>query len=485
MTISDDAMKSLEARGLDIETADRMGWASTRRDGRECIVIPFVRGERTLRSKVRNIDGEKYFSQLAPGGEQSAWNEDVLRDDSLLGQPLIITEGEFDALTAIQCGFERTISVPNGAPAPREGAGPLRMDGRYEWLGSLSPLLTRLRCPEIIIAADDDEPGAQLLHDLANLLERFRCKFLVYPKRPEGDGRCKDLNEVLQRYGPKGVVETISRAQWIKVDGVYQMGDLPPAPAPLKFDIGFACLGENYKMRLGDLVVVTGVPGLGKTTFVNDLCCRVAWRHNLRIGWASFEQMPQRDHRRNLRSWHAEKLMKHMSADELTAADAWIEDRHRFIVPNDDDDVTLDWLLDRMEIAVVQHGCNVLVIDPWNEMDHVREVVETLTEYVGRAIKTYRRFARRMQVHVIVVAHPAKLQKVEGRYKPPTLYDISDSANWYNKCDLGLIVHRESEEFTDVKVQKSRYHDEIGKPGEVRMAFCADDRRFRELERLA
>jgi hypothetical protein len=40
-------------------------------------------------------------------------------------------------------------------------------------------------------------------------------------------------------------------------------------------------------MRLGDFVVITGVPGLGKSTFANDLCCRVAYNHGLKIGWAS------------------------------------------------------------------------------------------------------------------------------------------------------------------------------------------------------
>jgi twinkle protein len=67
----------------------------------------------------------------------------------------------------------------------------------------------------------------------------------------------------------------------------------------------------------------------------------------------------------------------------------------------------------------------------------------------------------------------------------PTLYDISDSANWYNKCDLGLIVHRENADDTIIKVQKSRYHEEIGRPGEVRMHYGRDDRRFKEQERLA
>jgi RecA-family ATPase len=70
--------------------------------------------------------------------------------------------------------------------------------------------------------------------------------------------------------------------------------------------------------------------------------------------------------------------------------------------------VTLDWMLDRMEVAVVRHGVQVIVIDPWNEMDHTRARDETMTEYVGRAIKALKRFARKFQVHLIVIAHPTK-----------------------------------------------------------------------------
>jgi twinkle protein len=342
---------------------------------------------------------------------------------------------------------------------------------------------------------------------------RARCKYLTYPKAPReqrerlGRDRCKDLNEVLQFYGAKGVVETINRAQWLQVDGVYRMGDLPPLPAPQVFDIGFRLLSENYRMRLSDFVVITGVPGLGKSTFANDLCCRAALNHGLKIAWASFEQAPQRDHRRALRSWYgvakddrldidpvertAADLREgcpdfRMTREQIEEADAWIDRQMVFIVPGEDDDVTLDWMLDRMEAAVVRYGVQVVVIDPWNEMDHSRNRDETMTEYVGRAIKALKRFAKKFQVHLIVIAHPTKSTKdQDGKYRMPTLYDISDSANWYNKCDLGIIVHRESADDTLIKVQKSRYHDVIGRPGEVRMHYSKDERRFIETERAA
>jgi len=147
-------------------------------------------------------------------------------------------------------------------------------------------------------------------------------------------------------------------------------------------------------------------------------------------------------------------------------------------VPNEDEDVTLEWMLDKAEAAVIQHGCKVIVIDPWNEMDHARSREESLTEYTGRAIKALRRFARKLMVHVVIVAHPAKQQKDDkGDYRVPTLYDISDSAHWYNKADIGVVVHRYPD-FTLIRVAKSRYHDLIGTPGDEEADFVFEQRRF-------
>ena len=48
-------------------------------------------------------------------------------------------------------------------------------------------------------------------------------------------------------------------------------------------------------------------------------------------------------------------------------------------------------------------------------------------------------FSKLYNVLVFLVAHPRKLQKGEI----PTLYDISGSANFYNKTDYGFTVHRD------------------------------------------
>lgn len=491
MTMTDKVLDRLAARGLDVELASRLGFGSARRDGGDCLVIPFLRNGEVVRRKYRAFDateGKPKWSQ-DKGGLKVAFNEDCLRDDTLIGQPLIITEGEFDAVAAIQAGFPRTISVPDGAPPPGERTkADLEAGVKYDWLKDIWPLLTKERVGEIILAADGDENGAALLQDLSVLLGRSRCKFLTYP-RPKVQGeheRCKDLNEVLLDWGAKGVVETVGRAQWVKATGVYRMSELPPLPPMQIFEPRLRLFAENFKLRLGDFSVITGTPGFGKTSFANDILCGIACDNHLTVAWASFEQEPQRDHRRALRSWFCRAPEWTLDATQLSEADRWIDANHVLLIPSEDEDASLDWLVEKMELAAVRFGARIFVVDPWNELEHDLRPNETETQYTGRAIRVLKRFAKAFQVHVCVIAHPTKSVKdADGNYKMPTLYDIAGSANWYNKCDLGVVVHRANQDETIIKVQKSRYHEIIGHPGEVKMHFSKDERRYVEIERVA
>lgn len=449
----------LEARGLDVEMLVRLGVETSDRLGSDCIAIPYFEGGQVVNRKYRTLAGPKRFSQEA-GARKVFWNVDVIADPTLSDHPLIITEGEPDAFTAIQCGFPRTVSVPDGAPAEEIGD---KETAKYTFLENAPQALRDVK--EIILCVDGDEAGANLLHDLALRLGKARCKWVRYPKS------CKDLNDALRQYGPKGVTETIARAQWIAVPGVYRMSDLPPLPAKKAHRIGLPVLDEHYRLRLGDLAVYTGIPGHGKSTLINEVCCRMAENYGWPTVFASFEQQPQTDHRRNLRTWFNQKLVINQSEAELAAADEWIERMFSFIVPDEDDDVTLKWTLERCSAAIVRHGARIVVIDPWNEMDHDRPPDMSLTEYTGFAIKQFRKLARKHLVHVIVAAHPVKLKKLDsGDFSIPTLYDISDSSHWYNKSEVGLIVHR-SQSGTVIRIAKSKDHNEIGTPGDVQVEF--------------
>lgn len=447
----------LEARGLDIELLERLGIASCERHGPDTIAIPYHSGETVVGTKYRTIAGDKVFSQEI-GSAQILYNRDCLLDRTLYGQPVVICEGEIDCWSALQCGFVRSVSVPAGAPSTEVGD---RASAKYDFIADMPEL------PEdtvFILAVDSDGPGQALRADLALRLKARRCKSVKYPQG------CKDLNDALRIFGPKGVVASLNRAEWI-VGNVYRMSDAPLPPPAQPYDSGFPGLAPHYRLRLGDFCVATGVPSSGKTTFVQDLCCRMVQAHRWPVCFASFEESLH-DLRTKLRSWHGGGLAKDLDVESMGRADAWIDQFFSFIVPDDDSYPTLEWVLERFAASALRYGTRLYVLDPWNEVEHDRPDGITLTEYVGAAIRQLKAFARKYEAHLIVVAHPAKLRRdADGHYPVPTLYDISDSAHWYNKADVGVVVHRKSEEETMIRIAKSRFHNLIGKPGDVSVRY--------------
>jgi twinkle protein len=210
----------------------------------------------------------------------------------------------------------------------------------------------------------------------------------------------------------------------------------------------------------------------------------MAVRHGWQTVFASFEQVPQRDHRRFLRTWYSAKLVVHQTPEEIDKADTWINQHFLFVAPGDDDEPTLEWVLERLSTAVVRHGVKIAVVDPWNELDHQRPDGMTTTDYIGHALRVLKRFARKHSILVIVVAHPVKMRRLQdGRFPTPCLYDISDSAHWKNRCDVGVVVQRETEEITIVRVEKVRYHDEVGKPGDAYVKYIWQRATFEAAEK--
>lgn len=470
MSLSDRHLKLLVDRGLDSETVHRFGVESSLKLGTNCIAFPFLRAGRTINHKYRTLGETPKKFCMDTDAELCFWNEGAISDLGLEHLPLIITEGELDALSALQCGYIRTVSVPNGAPATQVGVSESR---RYAFIETAPGVLKDVK--EIILATDSDEPGINLMNDLAIRLGRGRCKWVKYPKG------CKDLNDALQAYGDRGVTESIARAQWIDVPGLYRMNELPPITDPEACDIGIVGLEKHYRMRIGDMAVVTGIPGHGKTSFLNEVAGRMALK-----GWpvvfASFEQRPQTNHRRQLRTFHSGRLQLDMTTEETAAADAWIAQMFSFIVVSEDEDPTLDWVMERLATAVSRHGARLAIIDPWNELDHHRATNESETDYANYALRRLIKFARKMQIHLIIAAHPAKMQRgKDGKIPIPSLYDIAGSAHWNNRPDVGVIIHRTDETTTLIRVEKARYA-EIGVRGDLYGSFAPERARYNMIE---
>lgn len=468
MGLNSQVLNWLESRHLDVEIAVKLGIESceNQRGGENVIKFPFKINGEVVNNKYRRLPKNGFWQDKE--AVKCFWNYDVITDPSLESVPLVITEGEIDAITAIQCGFIRTVSVPDGAPNKEMGRD-TRTD-KYAFLDHARAALKDIK--EIIIAVDSDQAGKALANDLAIRLGKARCKWVKYPRG------CKDLNETLEKYGPRGVTEVFNRAEDFKIEGLYCMKDLPPYADKKVYTTGKEWLDPHYKIRMGDFCVITGIPGHGKSTLVNDIYCESIKKHGWRVAIASFEQHPQADHQRALREWYCQKPVYLTPKEELEEADEWINEHFVFIVPDDEDLANLSWCLDKCAAAVVRYNCKIIVIDPWNELDHDCPPDMSLTEYTGTAIKQFKRMAKSMDCHMVVVAHPTKLMPNQE----PTLYSISDSAHWANKADVGLVVYKPKMDsnFAEVRIVKSRYFEEIGEPGTVPTRYDRLTRRFLE-----
>lgn len=417
----------LEARGISADLASKFGLETTIRDGVAWLSVPYVEQGRTINHKYRLTSEKRH--QMDQGAPLCLWNHDCLIEES--DKPVVICEGEWDAMVAAARGW-RAVSVPNGAP-PTETPDVANAK-RYEYLWRARDVLNRVK--SFILATDDDEAGRALRADLASLLGADRCSFLEYPFPS------KDLNEVLLDHGSEAVSKALNNAKTYPVRGLYSMSDFPDVPQVRGLSVGIACLEGKIEIVPATLTVLTGYANMGKST-VMDTVIANAIRQEVTCCIAAFETMPKPILRNDIaRAIIGCSEYEFADHPERKAAYQAIE-KHLKIISNAIDEeleFDIDMFLELAKIAVIRDGARLVVLDPWNELEHRRRKDETLTEYVGRAIRAIKRFVRVHKVAVWIVAHPTKPQK--GTNAIPSLYDISDSANWANKADYGLSYHR-------------------------------------------
>lgn len=470
------AVSWLESRGIWEETALRYGARSARyRDAaREVIAFPFIEDEKIVQEKFRELPKVKFWQHK--DRRKIFMNADVLKDPALRREvdpePLIIVEGELDLYSLLQHGFAFSVSVPDGAPPEQSisgradgKSGEAEQSGKFEFVYEARELLRDIK--QFVLAVDNDGPGRALSGHLVRLLGAGRCSFVEYP---EG---CKDLNDVLVKLGADAMADVIDAAKPYPVRGLYRLSDYPSVDRLQTMSSGWELLDRCFLPFPGEFIVVTGIPSHGKSTWVMNLLANLSTNYGIRSAVFSPEMRVVPSMRDMLRGIYTNKAYEAAATPE---ADAWIQDSFVFIGadPNQrgaDDDFDLPWVMDRCQDAVLRDGVRLLLIDPWNEVEHAIPKGYSVTEYVGAAIRQLRKFALSYNLIVIVVAHPSKPDKRKnGSYLPPSLYDISDSAHWYNKADHGIVVHRNREDVTSIMVVKSR-HREAGVRGNVRMKF--------------
>lgn len=489
--VSEPIKKWFEGRGISEAVLLRNGigyeqvWMPGCEEGTKvgAIMFPYRRKGETVNIKYRTHD--KRFRQ-----ERGCEKVYFGLDDIEGAKDIIVVEGEMDKLSLEEAGFKNVVSVPDGAPAKVKDEIPDE-DRKFEYVWNCKDYFETAN--RIILAVDNDEPGAALAEELARRYGKHRCWRVNWPDTH--DILCKDANETLTLHGPQTLRECIEGAEPYPIkslvspsrylEAVHRLWRGESAKA---FSTGWQRMDEFYKVRPGELCVVTGFPGSGKSQFIDALCMNLVENHDWKIAICSFENPPEN---------HLTKMLElktrapfwpgpthRITEPEINEYMRWIEDHYIFI-RDEEDSPTIDWILETARMAVLRHGIRGLVIDPYNEIEHKRHNGQTETEYVSEILSKVKRFAQNSGVHVWFIAHPAKPQRFQGKVVSPTLFDISGSSHWVNKADVGIVVIRNYDDDhkleTSIRIDKVRFK-EVGHVGEVLMEYQVVSGRYLALK---
>lgn len=428
----DTAIEFMKSRGISEQIAKRYE-ITTKPDQDNVIVFPF-----------RNEDGAltfvKYRNSTFVKGETQGSKEWCEADTQPIlfgmnhckdGGTLVMTEGQIDSLSLAEVGIDNAVSVPTG----KNG---------FTWIPYCWNFLAKF--DELIVFGDREGENITLLDEMK---KKFHGTVKFVP--PEAYHGYKDANELLQAEGPDAVRDAVKAATIVPDDFIKELKDITQNEADNEpvFQTGIKRLdGMTGGLYPGQLVILTGERGRGKSTFASQLVVNAA-----AAGTKSFiysGEMPNA----SVKEWIERQIAgpdcinleilpsgyekTHINAMYLEQIAAWHDGMIYLydtdaLVSTEDEGVEKD-LLGKVRKAIVQYGCRFIVID--NLMTALDDNL-SFDIYRQQAVfvKKLKRLAARFGVVILLIAHPKKASKDSKGFEND---DVLGSSNITNFADIIL-----------------------------------------------
>lgn len=336
--------------------------------------------------------------------------------------PIIITEGEIDAMTLWQAGFKNVV----GATAGADSFDPIWFD----------QLMSR---DKIYLAYDNDAVGQKGAYDTAVRLGLDRCYLMEVPKLKE----VKDWNDLLQKNPAKFKARVKKAYESAKAYSMLNVFTLKETFEELDLydeleDEGLPTPWESFdrisgRMQPGDFVVLSSPPKLGKTSLALNISTFLSKKHKIPTLFWCLESRPPRLLERviaNVVGVPTERITK----NERTLARAKLRNAPLYFGWNPHA-VGTEQMFELLNFAVRRLGIKLLVFD------HLQFLIRSDDNTVNETSNASRRFkflAEELGITVILIAHPRKI----NLKKPMNYYDLRDSSSVPGDADRIWILYR-------------------------------------------
>jgi len=390
-------------------------------------------------------EGKKGFKMVSDA-QKIPYNLDNIRTT----KEAIIVEGEIDALSFVESGIWNVVSSPNGSTIGNVNLDWL--DDTYEYFENKE---------KIYLALDNDEPGQNVTKELIRRLGAERCYLVKFSD-------CNDANEYLKKYGKEKLSVILENAIQCPLENVEKYNDIKQdlhdfylnGSAP-GYGIGLPNFDNIFTTYTKQYIVVTGIPTHGKSDFVDQMTIGYNMQYDWKVAYVSPENKPTYLHVDKI----ARKIagFKPKTENELNSY-AWtnVEERinNNFYFVEYEDGYDLKKALLKGAELVKRKGIKCLVIDPFNKIRLKESWGKNINDYTSDYLIEIDDFCRKYNCLVILVAHPVKMNKVNGVTPEPDFYSIKGGGEFYDMSYHGLLVHRNFDnQTTKVRVLKVKFQN--------------------------
>ena len=465
VAITEGDFNALHDRGISLTTAKKYGVRSVVNSSNEVSrhFYPYYNGSEEVAYKTRFVN-DKGFTASGPISECGLFGQQTVGDKG--GKYITITEGECDAMAAYELLGSKwpVVSVKNGAQGAEKD-----VKSQIEFLEKFD---------NIVICFDADKPGQEAAKKVARLLKPNKAKIMVMP-----DGH-KDANDMLRKNQHGSYVNSWWNAKTYTPSGVMNVSENKDKyhNRVKKKAIPYPWEGLNKKLeglRTGELVLVAGGTGLGKTAVTRELEHWLIKQTEDNIGIVALEEDWTRTvdgilsieanaklHIDRIREEHSREeldiLFDDLFVDNENNDRVWI---HAHFGSND-----IDGIFSKLRYMIVGCECK------WVVIDHLHMMVSATLEgderrSIDSIMTRLRSLAEETGAGLILVSHLRRIDGNKGHEKGAET-DLShlrgsQSIAQLSDCVITLERNQQADDpvvasTTRVRILKSRYTGDVG-----------------------
>lgn len=407
-----------------------------------------------IKTEYEALSDEEKAKRNPPAKEWAMGNTEPIlygMNNVSFNKPLVICEGEIDALSLYQAGVTNVVSVPSGAK---------NMDwitNAWSWLQGFN---------QIVLFGDSDEPGLEMVQNLSKRLGEDRCMRpeeypeLIYMGKDYGR-ICKDANEILMCYGTETLKNLVDSCEPAPIDGVVDVGMSTYSDPSMIPRIMTKIPGLDRKiggLKEGGLTVLSGQSGQGKST-ISGVFILNAIEQGYNVcafsGELSKDQFIDWICHQAVESKYIGYRIDQMSGKTYTFVSDDIRRRvqkwmagHLFLIENDkvyQSEDPAEFVTKKIEALCRRYGCKLALVDNLMMLTISGEEENRAQQKVTARLKG---LADAFKVQILLVAHPRKKSNKTDVF---TTSEISGASAVGNLADTILNIEK-----PNIRVAKDR-----------------------------